>query len=60
MFSFAVIALHTGYILALWTGYLPPSGLMVLALAAYLTFAINAAQFIRKLRLARLDTRVPA
>lgn len=60
MFSFAVIALHTAYILALWTAALSPTGLMILALAAYATYAINAAQFIRKLRLARLDTRVPA
>jgi 3-vinyl bacteriochlorophyllide hydratase len=28
---------------------------MFLALAAYVTYAINAAQFIYKLRLARLD-----
>lgn len=55
MFSFAVIALHTAYIVALWTGALSPTGLMLLALAAYATYAINAAQFLRKLRLARLD-----
>lgn len=53
--SFAVIALHTAYIVALWTGALSPTGLMLLALAAYATYAINAAQFLRKLRLARLD-----
>lgn len=55
MFSFAVIALHSAYILALWTAALPPMGLMALALIAYLTYAINAGQFLRKLRLARLD-----
>ena len=60
VFSFAVIALHTTYIIALMTDALPPSGLMVVALAAYATYAINAAQFIRKLRLARLDVRVQA
>ncbi len=60
VFSFAVIALHSAYILALWTGALLPVGLMVLALAAYLTYAINAAQFLRKLRLARLDAAVQA
>jgi 3-vinyl bacteriochlorophyllide hydratase len=55
VFSFAVIALHTAYILALFTGDLDPRGLMFLALAAYATYVINAAQFILKLRMARLD-----
>jgi 3-vinyl bacteriochlorophyllide hydratase len=58
MFSFAVIALHTAYILGLWTGALSPDGLMVLALAAYAAYAINAVQFVLKLRLARLDAAV--
>ena len=58
VFSFAVIALHSAYILALWTAALAPAGLMVLALCAYATYAINAGQFLRKLRLARLDTAV--
>lgn len=60
VFSFAVIALHSAYILALWTGALSPMGLMALALAAYLAYVINAAQFIRKLRMARLDQAVRA
>jgi 3-vinyl bacteriochlorophyllide hydratase len=60
MFSFAVIALHTLYILALWTGALTPREQMFLALAAYATYAINAAQFIRKLRMARLDMAAQA
>lgn len=55
VFSFAVIALHTAYIIALLTGALTPLEQMFLALAAYVTYAINAAQFIYKLRLARLD-----
>ena len=55
VFSFAVIALHTGYIVALWTGFLPPNGLMALALLAYASYVINAGQFILKLRMARLD-----
>jgi 3-vinyl bacteriochlorophyllide hydratase len=58
VFSFAVIALHTAYLVALWTAALAPVGLMVLALTAYATYAINAAQFLRKLRLARLDAAV--
>ena len=55
VFSFAVIALHTAYILALWTHSLSPNGLMILALMAYTTYVINAVQFILKLRMARLD-----
>jgi len=55
VFSFAVIALHSSYVVALLTGALPPGALMLLALAAYATYVINAAQFIWKLRLARLD-----
>ena len=50
-----VLALHTGYLLALLTGALTPLQQMYLALAAYATYAINAAQFIWKLRMARLD-----
>ena len=55
VFSFAVIALHTAYILALWAHSLSPNGLMILALTAYTTYVINAVQFILKLRMARLD-----
>jgi 3-vinyl bacteriochlorophyllide hydratase len=60
VFSFAVIALHTAYLVALLTGALTPTGLMLLALAAYATYAINAFQFLRKLRLARVDAQVTA
>ena len=60
VFSFAVIALHSAYLITLFVGALTPAGQMVLALAAYATYAINAAQFIRKLRLARLDAAVHA
>lgn len=55
VFSFAVIALHTAYLWALWTGALTPVELMFLALAAYATYVINAGQFLWKLRMARLD-----
>ncbi len=55
VFSFAVIALHTLYLWGLWTGALTPHQLMFVTLAAYLTYVINAGQFLRKLRLARLD-----
>ncbi|SIT88005.1 3-vinyl bacteriochlorophyllide hydratase [Yoonia rosea] len=55
VFSFAVIALHLLYIFALYSGALSADGLMYLALAAYAAYVINAAQFVWKLRLARLD-----
>jgi 3-vinyl bacteriochlorophyllide hydratase len=55
VFSMLVLALHTAYLVALATGALSPRELMLLALAAYATYAINAAQFIWKLRMARLD-----
>jgi 3-vinyl bacteriochlorophyllide hydratase len=53
--SFAVIALHTLYLWALWAGALTPAELMYVALAAYGAYVINATQFILKLRAARLD-----
>jgi 3-vinyl bacteriochlorophyllide hydratase len=55
--SFVVIALHLAYLAALVTGTLGSTGEMWLALAAYATYAINAAQFILKLRSARLQSR---
>ena len=55
VFSMLVLALHTAYLWAWSTGALGPHGLMLLALAAYAAYAINAAQFVWKLRMARLD-----
>ena len=55
VFSMLVMALHTAYLVALFTGKLEGQPLMVLALAAYATYVVNAAQFIWKLRMARLD-----
>ena len=55
VFSMLVLALHTAYLVALATGALEARGLMLLALAAYATYAINATQFLLKLRAARLD-----
>ena len=55
VFSMLVLALHTAYLLALFNHWLDPRGLMLLALAAYASYAINATQFILKLRAARLD-----
>jgi len=54
VFSFVVIALHTAYLVALFTGASTDTQ-MYLALAAYATYVVNAAQFILKLRAARLD-----
>ncbi len=54
-----MLALHTAYLVALATGALDARGLMLLALAAYATYVINAAQFIVKLRMARLDAQRP-
>jgi 3-vinyl bacteriochlorophyllide hydratase len=53
--SMGVIALHTAYLVALFGDYLPTRELMLLALAAYALYAVNAGQFILKLRRARLD-----
>ena len=58
--SFFVIALHTIYVLVLLTDFLPPSGQMAVALTAYLLYVVNAAQFLFKLRQARLQAGVPA
>jgi 3-vinyl bacteriochlorophyllide hydratase len=53
--SMLVLALHTAYLVALFTGWLAPAELMLLALAAYASYAINATQFLLKLRAARLS-----
>lgn len=53
--SMAVIALHTAYLWALLTGAVGPEGQMAIALAAYATYVVNAAQFLWKLRMARLQ-----
>jgi len=54
VFSFAVIGLHGWYVVGLLTGSLGPTAQMWVALAAYATYAINATQFLLKLRHARL------
>jgi 3-vinyl bacteriochlorophyllide hydratase len=53
--SMVVLALHTLYLAALLTSWLSERGQMLLALAAYATYVINAAQFVLKLRAARLQ-----
>jgi 3-vinyl bacteriochlorophyllide hydratase len=53
--SFVVIALHTLYLYGLITQSLSPAQLMLITLAAYATYFVNATQFLLKLRRARLD-----
>jgi 3-vinyl bacteriochlorophyllide hydratase len=53
--SMGVIALHTLYLAALVLGWFGPTGQMVLALVAYAIYVVNAAQFLWKLRMARLQ-----
>jgi 3-vinyl bacteriochlorophyllide hydratase len=55
VFSMLVLALHTAYLVALVQDLLPTHQLMLLALAAYFAYLINAAQFLLKLRAARLQ-----
>ena len=57
VFSMLVLALHTAYLVALFGGWLGPRALMLLALAAYAAYVINATQFVLKLRAARLAAR---
>lgn len=53
--SMIVIALHTLYLWGLLTGGLSIRQQMLVALVAYATYVVNAAQFVWKLRMARLD-----
>ena len=53
MVSMLVLALHTACLVAMSTGWLPPRALMLLALAAYAAYGVNAVQFVLKLRAAR-------
>ena len=55
VFSMLVLALHTAYLYVLFTGVLDTRGQMLVALAAYATYVVNAAQFLIKLRAARLE-----
>jgi 3-vinyl bacteriochlorophyllide hydratase len=55
VFSMLVLALHTAYLVAVFTGFLDVRGQMLLALAAYAAYVVNATQFLLKLRAARLS-----
>ncbi len=53
--SMLVLALHTACLVAMLTGWLQPRAQMLLALAAYTAYVVNAVQFLLKLRAARLQ-----
>jgi len=53
--SMGVIALHTLYVGAVLFGWFTPTEQMLIALAAYAAYVVNAAQFLWKLRMARLE-----
>ncbi len=55
MVSMLVLALHAAYLWALASGALGAEREMVLALAAYAAYVVNALQFLLKLRAARLQ-----
>lgn len=55
--SCVVLALHTAYLAAWAFAWLAPRELALLALAAYATYLVNAAQFLWKLRMARRDAQ---
>ena len=55
VFSMLVLALHTAYLGALAFGYGDAQFQMLLALAAYAAYVVNATQFVLKLRAARRD-----
>ena len=58
VFSMLVLALHTACLVSMFSGWLETRAQMQLALAAYLAYVINAAQFLLKLRAARRDDSV--
>jgi 3-vinyl bacteriochlorophyllide hydratase len=58
VFSMLVLALHTAYLGAVLFGIGTANEQMVLALAAYAAYVVNAVQFIWKLRVARLEGAV--
>jgi 3-vinyl bacteriochlorophyllide hydratase len=53
VFSMLVLALHAAYVVAVWQGWGDAQWQMMLALAAYAAYVINAGQFLLKLRAAR-------
>jgi 3-vinyl bacteriochlorophyllide hydratase len=60
VFSMAVLALHSAYLVMLLNDWGTAEQRIYVALAGYAAYVINAGQFLYKLRLARLQTRVVA
>ncbi|MHA7872789.1 MAG: 2-vinyl bacteriochlorophyllide hydratase, partial [Hyphococcus sp.] len=58
--SMGVLVLHTAYILSVLVQIGSPQTQMMIALAAYVAYVINAAQYVWKLRRARLESPVPS
>ena len=58
--SMLVLALHTAYLVALFTGWLDPREQMLLALAAYASYVVNADAVPAEAARARLERRLPA
>ena len=59
VFSMAVLALHTLYLVMLFGGLGTMEQRLLVALAAYAAYVVNAAQFLWKLRMARLQGATP-
>ena len=55
VFSMLVLGLQTAYLAALLLGWGTPVQQMLIAVAAYAAYAVNASQFLLKLRAARLE-----
>lgn len=55
VFSMLVLALHTLYLVMLFFGFGSMEQRMLVALAAYAAYVVNAVQFLWKLRMARLQ-----
>ena len=56
--SMVVLALHTIYLWVWWQGQWSATEQLWLALVAYCTYGVNAAQYIRKFRMERLQRSV--
>jgi len=54
-FSMLVLGLQTAYLVTLLLGWGTPTQQMLIAVSAYAAYAINASQFLLKLRAARLE-----
>ena len=59
LFSMLVLALHSAYLATAALGIGTPRERMLLALAAYASYVVNAGQFVLKLRMARRQQPAP-